>query len=183
MDDLVNAICGIDCKPRQDACNGYCVGKADHPPLIQRQDVMTPEGSNADEWLLFITEHSPEFVAVQIAERLDEITALRARLESVEKDRNAGTKDYCALMDRHDAMAVRAERAEAALATARRDAYEEAAKYHDAQKAYEMSEAKRYRVNYEAGEDDGSYGQCQAAALQHGDSAAAIRALANEAET
>lgn len=175
MSDLVNAICGIDCKPRQDTCNGYCVGKADHPPLIQRQDVMTPECSNADEWLLFITEHSPEFVAVQIAERLDEITALRARLEAVEKERDA--------WEERAAVAVRGRKAaEAALATARRDALLEVAN---------MKPTREQIANAAMGYDH-SFGLMTPAeqenlmhragwwlnAWQH-----VIRALANEAET
>lgn len=31
-----------------------------------------PKGSNADEWLLFLTEYSKEFCAVQIAEAIEE---------------------------------------------------------------------------------------------------------------
>lgn len=41
------------------------------------------------------------------------ITALRTRLAEVQEDRDAGAADYCALMERHDAEKVRADRAEA----------------------------------------------------------------------
>ena len=63
---------------------------------------------------------------------------------------------------------------------ARSDALEEAAQYHEAQRAKEIQEAKRYRDDYNAGDDDGSYGQSLAAALQHGESAEALRALAQQ---
>ena len=32
-----------------------------------------PKGSNADEWNLFLTEHSKEYCAVQIAEAIDDV--------------------------------------------------------------------------------------------------------------
>ena len=31
-----------------------------------------PAGSNADEWCLFLSEHSPEYAAVQIAEAIEQ---------------------------------------------------------------------------------------------------------------
>jgi hypothetical protein len=57
-----------------------------------------------------------------------EIAALRARLEAVEKDQLELVKRYDEMTRRVEQTEVRAERAEAALATARRDALEEAAK-------------------------------------------------------
>lgn len=51
-----------------------------------------------------------------IAAARDLVPALAARLAEVEADRDAGAKDYCSLMDRHDAAIVRATAAEAAHA-------------------------------------------------------------------
>jgi len=45
----------------------------------------------------------------------DFIAALAAEVARLTADRDAGAKDYCALMDRHDAAIVRAEAAEAEL--------------------------------------------------------------------
>jgi predicted nucleic acid-binding Zn-ribbon protein len=58
----------------------------------------------------------------------DEITALRARLAEVEKERDGWLS---ASVDQQK----RAQRAEAALATAREDAYEQAAQVVDARKS------------------------------------------------
>jgi len=43
-----------------------------------------PAGSNADEWCLFLSEHSPEYAAVQIAEAIEQ--AEREACERVETD-------------------------------------------------------------------------------------------------
>jgi chromosome segregation ATPase len=55
-------------------------------------------------------------------EAADEITALRARLEAVEKDRDEWVRDVWTARGFQAEAEARAERAEAALATARADA-------------------------------------------------------------
>jgi hypothetical protein len=59
--------------------------------------------------------------------RHDDYTALRARLDAVENERDECMNDLEQALDQRDTADARAERAEAALATARRDALEEAA--------------------------------------------------------
>jgi hypothetical protein len=56
-------------------------------------------------------------------------TALRARLEAVEKERAAITKNTLRIYEAWEATKAELSRAAEALATARRDALEEAAKY------------------------------------------------------
>lgn len=127
-------------------------------------------------------ELAHELVALLLAQREDygdwvsfeDYTALRARLDAVEKDRDAIGRDlnrakygepdfawstHLAVLDETIA---RAERAEAALATARRDALEEAAK-----EAVDILETMQ---------------TCSIGTAQDR-VPAAIRALANEAET
>jgi hypothetical protein len=72
-----------------------------------------------------------EHVAASRTEAAEEITALRARVAEVEKERDGWLSASVDLQNR-------AQRAEAALATARRDALEEAAKVCDERGAAEQ---------------------------------------------
>ena len=65
----------------------------------------------------------------------DEITALRARLAQVEKERDEWVRDVWTARGFQAEAEARAERAEAALATARREAYERAAQVAETAKA------------------------------------------------
>lgn len=69
-------LCGEPMPPGESmfAYHGYS-GPCPKPP---KGPPKRPEGSNADEWALFLSETSPQYAAVQIAEAIE--AALRARL-------------------------------------------------------------------------------------------------------
>lgn len=67
---------------------------------------------------------------------LNALEAAEARAEKLKADVDAGAKDYCALMDRHDAQFVRAEEAEFQLRKAEQHSEELESQLQDADSEY-----------------------------------------------
>ena len=154
-------------------------------------DILDKLKSQIGDDVQYIFDHEALFKAAR-----DEITALRARLEAVEGERDQLAKRVQDSIDIHNRKAweaaARAERADAALATARRDAIEDArpTDREISDLAYRMWSIHPREIaeqGYEHVSRGGNYENPRwawyADQIKSVFNAAAIRALANEVET
>lgn len=163
-------------------CGGYPTGTG------------TGEAQKLDALIALLNRPYGNLTGGERKQIADEITALRARLEEVERDRNEWRDLAVSYITQKSEAKARAERAQAALATARRDALPDCIKERTFAVQYSPNCPSRWLVRLpgESGTIDlRPYSNFTPKDKFTGDilgfgktfEEAAIRALANEAET